>query len=637
VEGIYAQSAKSGVSGGEQLMITRLSPFSTPKPLTQAPQLKAFPLQEQPLTNELRFGVTSRITKKEKLGLNERLQEAIEQLKGVASIRELQNVFLGLRETVDDMGVKAGFHKPVRIPRLLMADAYTVASDGFISKSAKDFSAYQICFRRDQTPWMKTLGLEPKDAKYVFFGLQQIIKKLLHDPITRQEIDETERFLKVAKNGKEFRWNREMWDRIVDEYDGFMPLKIEAMRDGAVSFPGEPVIQITAKDGFGELAAWFETKLLQTWATSERATLLRYWLDYNKDLVRRCTNENLTEEQVTRKAQNLLADFSDRSSMTEEESTLLGLASLTSFPTSSTLSAGYLAFKESGDNAASNASMYSLAHRTPQSYEDKGKHWKAYTSLFKFANREFASYVADVYDFRTDVVKYLIPLAKKAAKQNQGAVVCARPDSGIAYDEVLFVLEEAVKAGLYKTVTAKDGHPLKAMTTLRVIQADGMNFAKIKEINDKLIEAGFSPPDCVYYGVGGYLHNALSRDNLSAAQKLSAVGKSHTPVMKSPKGARGKESIPGMVKVIRDQKGSPTVRGIHEPGRNHLVSWYDGIERKGITYKEDFREVQKRVIIDFNRYSRPKELLSPSIREEVYKLRAKYHPDEVAETVTAGK
>ncbi len=103
-------------------------------------------------------------------------------------------------------------------------------------------------------------------------------------------------------------------------------------------------------------------------------------------------------------------------------------------------------------------------------------------------------------------------------------MVCARPDSGDPFDEVKFVLDEAVKAGLYKELTAKDGRKLKAMTTLRVVQADGMKITTMKDINKRLIEAGYSPVDCVYYGVGGYLHDALSRSNMSAAQKLSEVG-----------------------------------------------------------------------------------------------------------------
>ena len=39
------------------------------------------------------------------------------------------------------------------------------------------------------------------------------------------------------------------------------------------------------------------------------------------------------------------------------------------------------------------------------------------------------------------------------------------------------------------------------------------------DINNRLIEAGYSPADCLSYGVGGNLHDSISRSNMSAAQK----------------------------------------------------------------------------------------------------------------------
>lgn len=513
-----------------------------------------------------------------------------------------------------------GFKTDDPTPRMVLADAYTAASENYISQDAKDFSSYHIAFRREQTPWMKELGLKPADSRYVFFGLQQIIDDIILNPITKEEINEADKFYATAKGGKPFKWDRSVWDRVVNECDGKLPIKIEALADGAVAFPGEPVIQVTAKEGFGELSAWFETKMLQVWATSERASLLRHWLEYNKDLVRRCTNEDLTEAEVTAKAQAQLADFSDRSSMTAQESELLGLATLTSFPTTSTVAAAYRAYKESGENPASKTSMYSLAHRVVQSYL---KEKDAYLALFDFAKTDIASYVADCYNFRKAVTDYLVPLAQEAKKTC--GIICARPDSGDAFEEILFVLKEATKAGLYKEVTARDGSKLKAMTNLRVIQADGMTFATIKAINEKLIAAGFSPPDCVYYGVGGFLHDSLSRSNTSAAQKLCAVGNEERPVMKSPIGAKGKESIPGQVKIVREAGSDHSVRGVDEPGENALKVWYDGTgDGPGLLYKEDFREVQKRVLNDFKKDARPARLLSDAVTATQDRLREEY-------------
>ncbi len=59
----------------------------------------------------------------------------------------------------------------------------------------------------------------------------------------------------------------------------------------------------------------------------------------------------------------MLVDFSDRSSMTPQESEWLGMGSLTVIPTTSTLSAAYRAFKDNGEKPVANLSMPSIPHR----------------------------------------------------------------------------------------------------------------------------------------------------------------------------------------------------------------------------------------------------------------------------------
>jgi nicotinamide phosphoribosyltransferase len=542
-----------------------------------------------------------------------------------ADPQSFKKFYLDLRKLTNEVGEKAGFNKQQITPRILQTDAYYVSSNFYIHDDAKDYSAYQITFRRQQLPWMKDLGIKPEDSKLIFYGLQQIMNEVLHDPITMEEIDEADKFFKTAKNGGQFKWNREIWERVVKENHGIIPVKIEALPDGSTVFPGEPVIQITAQDGYGEMAAWFETKLLQVWANSERASLMRYILEYNKNLVKECTNENLNDKEITEKAQRMLVDFSDRSSMTPQESEWLGMGSLTVIPTTSTISAAYRAFKTNDDKHVANLSMPSIPHRVVQSYiAEKGAYW----ALYKFTKGGMGSYVADCYDFRRAVTNHLIPLALQADKENKAeginTVVCARPDSGDPFEEVKFVMDQAVKAGLYKEVTAKDGKKLKAMTVLRVVQADGMKISTIKDINKRLIEAGYSPIDSVYYGVGGYLHDSLSRSNMSAAQKLCEVGLEHRPVMKCPLDEPAKESIPGKVKIVREGQDKPTIKRADEQGKNEYIIWYDGINGHGIEYKERFDIVKNRVLDDFNKYTKPKELYSTYLNELRSLLRSEH-------------
>jgi len=568
--------------------------------------------------------IPAKIDSDDAYNVADQLSQSADRLKtmDLNNPQAFQSFIVSTQGLVDRLKTMGGFHVEKKTPRMLQTDAYYVASDFYIHKDAKDKSVYQAAFRRKVLPWMKDMGIDEKDSRLVFYGLQNIMKEILQDPVTMEEIEEADKFFKNAN----FKWNRKIWERVVKENNGIIPIKIEALPDGSATFPGEPVMQITAEDGYGELAAWFETKLLQVWSTSERASLLRNWLEYNKNLVRENSDASLTEDEITAKAQKMLVDFSDRSCMTPQESEWLGMASLTAFPVTSTMSSIYQATLANSNKLPGAIAMPSLPHRVIESYKNEGD---AYKALYNYTKGKVGSYVGDCYDYRNAVTKYLIPLALKAKEENRelgiNTKINARPDSGDPYEEVKFTLDKAVEAGLYKEITTRDGRKLKGMTTLGVIQADGMNLKKMIEINNRLIADGYSPADCVSYGVGGFLHDALSRSNMSAAQKLAELGEgeNNRPVMKCPIGEPAKESIPGTVKIVREDNES-SVRRIDEPGKNEYVVWYDGINGHGIEYKEDFSEVQNRVLNHFHDAKKPNNIFSQGINDLKSEIRSEH-------------
>ena len=533
----------------------------------------------------------------------------------------LNEIFAQLKKITGELGEKLGFKAEDKVPRMLQTDAYYVTSDFYIHPDAKDRSVYQIAFRREELPWQKDMGVKPEDRKFIFYGLQDVIEDILHDPITKEEVDKADEFFKTAKNGGQFKWNREIWDRIVNENNGIIPIKIQALPDGSTVFPGEPIIQIKAEDGYGELAAWFETKLLQVWAPSERASMLRHWLEYNKNMIRETSDATLTEAEITAKAQKMLVDFSDRSSMNSVESAQLGKASMTVFPVQSTMSALYRAAQDNAGKVPGLPAMPSTPHRVIESFKDEKD---AYETLYNFIKGGPGSFVTDTYNTRRATKEYILPLAKRAQKENQelgtNTIINARPDSGDPFEEIKYVLDLAVENGLYREVKTRDGRTLKGMTVLKALEADGMNFKKMMELNNRLIEAGYSPADCISYGVGGSLHDKISRSNMSAAQKLAEVGSgdNRRQVMKM---AEGKESIPGEIKLVREEGSkAPTVRRLDEEGKDAYITWFDGIDGHGIEYTETFENIQKRVLNDFDKYERPDNIFSEgvkSLKEEI--------------------
>jgi nicotinic acid phosphoribosyltransferase len=565
-----------------------------------------------------------------------------------------------LEKIYDWILVKCGFPKPVRMPLQMQTDAYTAFGEWVVSQASKDKSIYHITARRRpvwvKEPWMqdtlKALGQNEKDFRFIFYGLEGTLKDILgRGPITAESNQETDRVMQTARPGnKAFLWAKRTWDRIVNDNDGILPVKIDAPAEGTPFFPGEPVIKITAKDGYGDLANHLETKLLQVGRQIEMATAGMYWLEYNKQLVRNCLSRaelrKMTEEQITNFAAMQTVNFSDRSANSEQDSINLGMAFGLSHPVTSTMSSLYRAWKESGEQPAMWASMYSLAHRIVQSYPNESD---AYRALFDIAKEGKGSYVSDCYDSRRALFEYLLPMAREMEAQNLPGTIYVRPDSGEPIEEIKQVLNAAVAEGdravaegrpntWYTEVNTPEYGKLKRMTRLMVIEADGVNFSTIKKLNDQLLEAGFSPPHCVAYGIGGALVKLPSRDSISFAEKVGLVGEGENaqPTAKIPmpdpkagdKDPRGKWSIPippEDIKLVRD--GGPSVRSKNEPGEDTYVTFYDGTRQGRPPYfrQTGYRNIQQLANREFTRAATPEAIMSPVLENLQDELVQKYH------------
>jgi hypothetical protein len=177
--------------------------------------------------------------------------------------------------------------KIYKTPRLLLADAYTIGADLFQSDKAKEKSVYYIVYRKELFTINQDLYNED-DTRIAFVGLGRILEKLFYEPITHEEIDEAKEFLKTYRftpdGFKEYYFPEHLWRRTVDEFNGRPPIKIMGMPEGSVVYPNEPVVQISNEvSGFGELAAWFESKLIQTFAPSERVSQDRHFFEFFKE------------------------------------------------------------------------------------------------------------------------------------------------------------------------------------------------------------------------------------------------------------------------------------------------------------------------------------------------------------------
>lgn len=486
-----------------------------------------------------------------------------------------------------------------KTPRLLLADAYTVGSDKFQSQDAKDNSVYYITFRRSLhkiNPFLYDKG----DDRILFTGLQRILERLFYEPVTHAEIDESLRFLntfKVTTKGlAKYQCPEHLWRRVVDEFNGRPPIQIKALPEGSVIYPNEPNIQIRSMaEGFGELAAWFESKLLHVWAATERLTQDRHWFNKLKQMIR-MVEPNMDSQQVNFLASIMLADFGDRSGITLEESEELGMTHCYTFCGTDTCSGAYQAWKNAGEQPIG-CSVNALAHRNVQAYEVEGD---CYDSIYDSCeDNEIISMVGDCYDFFYATENHMLRLALRSQRENNGKVVVARPDSGDPLEQVLFTCNLAEKNGLanYREI---EGKTWKFATFLKFIEADGMDHETMWNIMMALIAEGFAPYSWGLFGVGGGLRNNIRRDNLSAKYALAAKGKGNTPVVKFSE-TLGKTTLPGPFKLLRSPEALKTKRTIvfeREAGEDCMVEYFNGLNIHkpfGPGQDDDFLTIQKRM------------------------------------------
>lgn len=506
-----------------------------------------------------------------------------------------------------------------KVPRLLVADAYTIGTGPHASNDAKYSSVYHITPRRG---FAEFLPEEFKaDGRIIFAGLRRILRDLLTTPVTMEEIEESDRFLATAHaGGTEYRFDRDLWVRVVQERDGIVPIKIEAMLEGVTSFAYEPTVQVTSEDGFGELAGYLESKLLHMWSSSERATALKWAFEYLRRGAMKA-HPSWTDDEVQFAVSIMMHDFGDRAGACAQESEVLGQAHLLVTPGTDTFAAAYLDWKENGE-APFGCSIHALAHRTVMGFMREND---CHTALYRLGKvTGITAHVSDTYNFFRQV-EWFGNMLSTEWKEDSNLVV-SRPDSGDMVKCVLHVLSVCEKNNLF-TVDPDTG--LKMATRLRWIQGDSVRWDTMIEVVNAVLAAGWSPFASGAFGIGGWLRNSISRDHAGTSMKICAVGNGDRPTVKKSETA-AKSSIPGVVKVI-DNGGDAdlsTVYNINEQSdrENLLKVWFNGIGATDLAYAffppalETSSAVRERIASNFFRRAEPSAVLSDNLRGMRMKL-----------------
>lgn len=382
-----------------------------------------------------------------------------------------------------------------------------------------------------------------KTDELVFFGLQAFIKDYLLQPINAEQIDEAEAVL--TAHGVPF--NRAGWDHILEAHSGYLPLKITALREGAVVPLGTPLVQVQNTDPKAYwLTSYVETALLRAiWCPTTVATNSREV----KKIIAKALEK--TSEAAADQLPFKLHDFGARGATTQEAAALGGMAHLINFMGTDTL-AGLMAARRFYSADMPGFSIPAAEHSTMTSW-GRDRETEAYANMvdqFGGEGKLFAV-VSDSYDIYNAVTKIWGEELKAKVEENGGTLV-VRPDSGDPKTVVMDVLNRLGEA--FGTQTNAKGFKVLP-DYIRVIQGDGVNPKSIQAILNAMIEAGFAA-DNIAFGMGGALLQDVDRGTYNFAMKASAVkiDGQWQDVYKDPVTDQGKRSKRGRQAVLAGYK-----------------------------------------------------------------------------------
>lgn len=438
---------------------------------------------------------------------------------------------------------------------LLDTDAYKVSMWQQYPEGTEFVSSY---IEARKNPWKQV----------TFFGLQHLLEELA-TPITAEDVNFADQYW--TAQGLPF--NREGWMKIVERYEGRLPLKIQAAPEGARMKHGNVLVQVVNTDPeFFWLTTWVETKMMRVWYPTTVASLSATIRDMIKAALEKTADDPAFELPFK------LHDFGARGVSSAESAAIGGAAHLINFMGTDTGPALMHAMRYySAPMIGTGASIPAAEHSTITSWgrENEAKAYK--NMLDKFGNGMLLAVVSDSYDIY-NAVDNIWGEELRAQVENQNALLVVRPDSG----DPTVVPVEVVKRLDAKFGSTLNSKGYRVLNKVRVIQGDGINRDTIETIINSLIDEGYSISN-IAFGMGGALLQASDRDTLGFAMKCSAIriNGEWTDVYKDPITDSGKRSKRGRLALIVKDGEYTTVRedelvgDMRYPGVNRLETVFE--------------------------------------------------------------
>lgn len=420
------------------------------------------------------------------------------------------------------------------------------------------------------------------------FGYIYAIKEYLSKPITKENIDEAEEFYQM--HGDSF--DRERWQYIVDKYQGYLPLKINAVKEGVHIPIGFPLVRVENTDPkCAWLVSYIETMFLRaTWYGTTVATNAHAIKNILKESAKKTWSEKAFIDFH-------LHNFGARGGSSLESEIISSMAHAISFMGSDSMQANraiknYYNFNkpyvfsvmasehsvscsnadyEARDDFAIAVKMLDLLEEEIEKKEKLGKGFK------ETGEQTIVSIVADTYDVYRFTDKYIGQLLKERIEKlaERGGKIVVRPDSGDPTTMPIEIIKMLMNRFGY-SINAKGYKALPPY--LGVLQGDGINGKSIQDILNNLEEEKLSLSNLVF-GMGGKLvMPTKGRDEYSFAMKATAQklkdSNEWQHLIKDPITDAGKKSLSGHISVFQNENGKMIVSEIERMEKD-LDYWKD--------------------------------------------------------------
>jgi len=392
-----------------------------------------------------------------------------------------------------------------------------------------------------------------RGAKYpmtTMCGLQYILIEYLEGVTVTSDKLAHAKFLALNHLGSETDLNTEMWETIINEYGGKLPVTIKAIPEGMEVPTGTPLMtcHLTKDDDrLKALVNHLETLLTNVYGACTVATK-------SKNIKRLLTKYGEETADDLGYIGYQLHDFAQRSVKSPEQAAFNGFAHLINFFGTDTVLAWECALDYYGGVPATiGHSVFATEHNLMM---HKGKDGER-TVLREILNQRrtgIISIVSDTYNIYKFVDEIVGVKFKEEILKRDGVFV-VRPDSVTKEHDTPAKMSLWIIESLWKNFGGTvNGKGFKVLDKhVRCIYGDSLDEVSIEAILVALMDAGFSAENMVF-GCGSYLLDKHNRDTQAFAYKSSAmkIDGVWRGTCKDPIGGTFKTSKKGRMKVIND-------------------------------------------------------------------------------------